>query len=86
MLRFAAKQHYQLIYEILIGYALVFCGEHFKGCHSVSSLMSSSRAEMRIISRMAISRLGRLNSIWWCNFSILEKLLLIDIKKILFVV
>ena len=62
MLRFAAKQHYQLIYEILIGYALVFCGEHFKGCHSASSLIISSRAEMRIISRMAISRLGRLNS------------------------
>ena len=62
MLRFAAKQFYQLIYQFLIGYAVIFRGEYFLGLHSASSLISSSRAEMMIIRTMAITRLGRLNS------------------------
>ena len=62
MLRFAAQELYQLGYEFLVGDAVVFLGEHPLGCHSASILIISSRAEMRIINRIAITRLGRLNS------------------------
>lgn len=41
-------------YEILL--------TSFLDCHSASILIISSRAEMRIINTMAITRLGRLNS------------------------
>ena len=42
------------------GYEILLAG--ILGCHSASILRSSSRAEMRIINTMAITRLGRLNS------------------------
>ena len=58
MLRLAAKQFYQLADELIIGNALILCGEDFRA----SSRMSSSRAEITSSSTIAITRLGRLNS------------------------
>ena len=44
-------------YQVLLTGRTCFCG-----CHSASILSISSRAEMRIINTIAITRLGRLNS------------------------
>ena len=45
------------------GYQVLLTGRTcFLGCQSASILSISSRAEMRIINTIAITRLGRLNS------------------------